>query len=63
MNLYGEPMTRPGLTSAAPSFGEIVGRNVRALREERGLTQHEFLTRCQTFGLRWPRKQAGPPGE
>jgi len=50
-------MTRPGPTSPALSFGQIVGRNVRALRDERGLTQHEFLAGCQALGLRWPRSR------
>lgn len=39
------------------SFGAVVGENVKRLREERVLTQHELANRWRGEGLRWARSK------
>jgi transcriptional regulator with XRE-family HTH domain len=39
------------------SFGAVIGRNVKRLREERVLTQHELAQLWQRHGLNWVRSK------
>lgn len=41
----------------AKPLGAVVGENVRRLREEKALTQHELCQRWRRYGLRWARSK------
>ena len=55
----GDPVTGPPDGSEPPtqSLGSVVGENVRRIREERVLTQHELAQIWQRHGLNWARSK------
>ncbi len=56
--VYGGSMEHPSSKSSAPvPLGELVGRNVWKLREERGLTQEGFMMQGRSLGLNWSRSR------
>lgn len=50
-------MERDRGAQAAPTLAQVVGENVRRLREERELTQDELVSRWRSIGLAWPRSK------
>lgn len=40
-----------------PSFGAVIGENVRRLRRERKLTQHELCHQWRKIGFHWARSK------
>ncbi|MDT3441297.1 helix-turn-helix domain-containing protein [Pseudofrankia sp. BMG5.37] len=49
------PKLQAGTGASGATVGQVVGENLRRIREERRLTQHEAALRCQTAGLPWTR--------
>ncbi|WP_165938572.1 helix-turn-helix domain-containing protein [Parafrankia sp. BMG5.11] len=49
------PVLDPGADPSGATVGQVVGENLRRIREDRKLTQHEAALACRGSGLPWTR--------